>query len=269
MRNLRVSFLIGDKMTSLREKLNSKNILIGTQLFTGSKEIAELYGSMQYDFVFICAEHPAYGIETVRDLVKYTEGSGTPALVRLPELDLTFTKKVLDLGASGVLFSMIKDKKDASLAMDMCLYPPYGKRGFGPMAAVKWGLESERDFVYKNNAEGTVRMLQIEHVGMVDDLEEIAKNPYIDCFIFGPNDLAASMGRIMNIYHPEVQSVIRRATEILSRRNKRFGVSLGAIDAEKFKFWKELGMTVFSVGSDFAYARDGALNVLERLNMLR
>lgn len=218
--------------------------------------------------MFICAEHPAYGIETVRDLVKYTEGSGTPALVRLPELDKTFTKKVLDMGVNGVLFSMIKNKEDASFAMDMCLYPPFGKRGFGPMSAVKWGLESEKKFVYKNNDDGTVRMLQIENIGMIDDLEEIASNTYIDCFIFGPNDLASSMGHIMDMYNPEVLTAIRRATEILTRKNKRYGVSLGAADAEKLKFWKNLGMTVFSIGSDFGYARDGALNALKQLNSL-
>lgn len=256
-------------MLSLREKLKSDKILIGTQIFTGSKEIAELYGSMQYDFVFVCAEHPAYGIETVRDLTKYVEGSGTPALVRLPELDGTFTKKVLDSGVSGVLFSMIKNKEDAKVAMDMCLYPPYGKRGFGPMSGVKWGLLSEKKFVDDNNLNGTVRMLQIENIGMVNDLEEIARNPYIDCFIFGPNDLASSMGHIMDMYHSVVQKTIKKATEILIRHDKRFGVSLGSFDKEKIRYWKDLGMTVFSIGSDFGYARDGALKVYEQLNSIR
>ncbi len=254
---------------SLREKLKTKELLFGTQLFTGSKEIAELYGSMDYDFVFICAEHTPYGIETVRDLVKYTEGSGTPALIRLPELDRTFTKKAVDMGVSGVLFSMIKSKEEAKQALDMCLYPPYGKRGFGPMSGVTWGLESEKEFVDSNNENGTVRMLQIEHIGMVNDLEEIAQNPYIDAFIFGPNDLAASIGHIMDMYHPDVDKELRRACKILDKYGKRYGVSLGPLSADKLEYWREMGMTIFSVGSEFSYAREGALKALEILNRLK
>jgi len=255
-------------MISLRDKLNSNKVLIGSQIFTGCKEIAELFGSMNYDFIFVCAEHPAYSIETVRDLVKYTQGSGTPALVRLPELDLTFTKKVLDMGTEGVLFSMIKGKEDAKKAMDMCLYPPYGKRGFGPMAAVKWGLESEKGWVDNNNEKGTVRMLQIENINMVNQLDEIASDKFIDGFIFGPNDLASSMGHIMDMYNEDVQKVIKEATKILEKHNKRFGVSLGGATEDQLKHWKDLGMTIFSIGSDFAYARDGALKAFDTLNKI-
>ncbi len=256
-------------MLNLREKLKSKELLFGAQIFTGSKEIAEIYGSMDYDFVFLCAEHTPYGIETIRDLVKYTESGGTPALVRLPELDKTFTKKVVDMGASGVLFSMIKSKEDAKTALDMCLYPPYGKRGVGPMAATTWEMQDTKEFVLNNNENGSVRMLQIEHIDMVKDLDEIASNPYIDAFIFGPSDFAASMGYIMDFYHPEVEAEIRRACKILDKHNKRYGLSFGLMTDDRLKYWRDMGMTIFSIGSDFAYAKNGALNALETLRKLK
>lgn len=178
---------------TLREKLENGEILLGAQSFLGSKEAMEILGALGYDFVFICAEHPAVGTERMFDLVKYCEWAGTPALVRLPIYDPTYTKKVLDGGVSGVLFPMIKDVSDAEKAMDLCLYPPNGKRGFGPMSAVRWGLDDETAFVQKN-VEGTVRMIQIEHIGAVECIDKLAENPWIDAFIFGPNDLAASMG---------------------------------------------------------------------------
>ncbi len=251
-------------MNILREKLKSGKPLFGTQAFLGSKEVMEILGAMNYDFVFICAEHPAYGIERLYDLVKYCEAAGTPALVRLPEFDGTFVKKTVDMGVSGVLFPMIRSAEEAKRATDACLYPPRGTRGFGPMSAVRWGLDSESGFV-KGNVDGTVRMIQIEHIDAVKNLEKIAANEYIDAYIFGPNDLAASMGHINDMYHPEVQNRIKEAVHILSRAGKRFGVSLASVEREQIAYWKGLGMNIFSLGADFAFVRDGANRAYESL----
>ena len=252
---------------TLREKLENGEILLGTQSFLGSKEAMEILGALGYDFVFICAEHPAVGTERMFDLVKYCEWAGTPALVRLPIYDPTYTKKVLDGGVSGVLFPMIKDVSDAEKAMDLCLYPPNGKRGFGPMSAVRWGLDDETAFVQKN-ADGTVRMIQIEHIGAVECIDKLAENPWIDAFIFGPNDLAASMGHINDMYHPDVQKAIRKAVKVLSLHNKRFGVSLACTDAKKIAIWKDMEMNIFSIGADFGFLRDGALAMKAELKSL-
>ena len=251
----------------LREKLESGENLFGTQTFLGSKEVATIMGGAGYDFVFICAEHPSYGTERVYDLVKYCEAAGTPALVRLPEIDKTFTKKVLDAGVSAVLFPMIHNEEEAKRVTDMCMYPPHGKRGFGPMGAIKWGLESEPEFV-KENLKGTLRLIQIEHIDAVNDLENIVKNPYIDGYIFGPNDLASSIGHICDMYHPEVIETVKRAIKILKDNNKPFGVSLVSLDKERIEFWKELGARIFSLGSDAVFVRDGVIKEYNDLKEL-
>ena len=85
-------------MNVLREKLNGKKILIGTQTFLGDKYVAGILGALQYDFVFMCAEHTLCSVEKIGDMAKYCEASGTPALVRLPQFDRTFTKKIVDCG---------------------------------------------------------------------------------------------------------------------------------------------------------------------------
>ena len=254
-------------MNVLREKLKSKEILIGTQTFLGDKYVAGILGAMDYDFVFMCAEHTVYGIEKISDMVKYCEASGTPALVRLPEYDKTFTKKIIDSGVSSVLFPMIKSANEANEAMDVCLYPPYGKRGFGPMGAVNFGVKSEKEFV-DTALDGMVRMIQIEHIDAIKNLEEIVQNKYIDAYVFGPNDLASSMGHILDVYNPQVQAVIQEATYILKQANKRFGVSLVNANEEQIQYWKSLGMTIFSLGADTAFVREGATKVYERFKSL-
>ncbi len=88
-------------MNILREKLENNKTVIGTHTFLGCEKYLEILGSVNYDFVFICAEHTPYGTDKIYDLVKACENAGTPALVRLPQYDLTFTKKVIDMGVNS------------------------------------------------------------------------------------------------------------------------------------------------------------------------
>lgn len=252
-------------MNVLREKLERGECLFGSQVFLGSKEAAEALAGVGFDFLFICAEHTFYGIREVCEIVKYTQAAGSAALVRLPEFDRTYTKKILDCGVEAVLFPQIKGKADADRAMSFCLYPPYGDRGFGPQQAVRWGKDSEADYIRDTLRHGTLRMVQIEHIGAVNELETILENPYIDAFIFGPNDLAASLGHIGDMYHPDVQREVRRAAELLRSRNRAFGVSLSATDPDTIAYWKELGVRIFSLGTDYGFLRKAAEEVRERL----
>jgi len=252
----------------LRTKVESGATVLGTHTFMGSKAYLELLGGLEYDFVFICAEHTPYGTETICDLVKTCERCGTPALVRLPEYDLTFTKKVLDAGVSAVLFPMIRSAAEAERAMNACLYPPHGTRGFGPMSAVRWGVESEKAFC-DGNLDGTLRMIQIEHIDAVNDLENIIKNPYIDGYVLGPNDLAASIGHICDMYHPDVKKEIERAMEILRRSGKIIGVALVSFTKEDLQYWQDLGVRMFSLGGDNKFLREGAQHMhAQALDML-
>ena len=44
---------------------------------------------------------------------------------------------------------------------------------------------------------------------MIDDLGEIVKIPYIDGFIFEPNDLSGSLGEFLNVFADKTLSKIK------------------------------------------------------------
>lgn len=251
-------------MNLLRKKLENGESVIGTNSHLNCKGAVEIIAASGFDFVFLDAEHHTAYPEDIYDLVKICKYSGCTALVRLPTLDLTYTKKVLDMGAEAVLFSMIKNAEDAKNAMDMCLYPPYGKRGFGPMSAVRWGLDGEKEYV-DNCITDTVRMIQLEQVSAAKDLKNIVKNEYIDAYLFGLNDFAASMGHIMDVYNAEVQKEIKTAINILNDNNKAFGVITGRVEKDEMNYWKDLGARVFSLGADFIYLREGVKTAFQTM----
>lgn len=112
-----------------------------------------------------------------------------------------------------------------------------------------------------------LRIIQIEHIDAVNDLERIAAVKGIDGFIVGPNDLSGSVGHIGRPNHPDMMPVYDRIGKILSGTGKLFGVSLG-FDAEVIGQWLSRGVNTVFTGTDVEYIRAGVTSTFERLSAL-
>ncbi|MBO4572523.1 MAG: hypothetical protein J5762_01975 [Clostridia bacterium] len=148
----------------------------------------------------------------------------------------------------------------------MTLQPPAGTRGFGPLSAINWDVSKETDFV-RENEERLIRLIQIEQISAAKDIKIIVENEYIDGYVFGPNDFAASMGHIKDMYNPDVQSEIKKAAAVILDSGKTLGVSLSMVKkAEELEYWRDMGCTLFSLGADYGFIREGAKNLLDFCN---
>ena len=56
-------------------------------------------------------------------------------LVRVPWQELWMAKRVMDIGALGVIFPFCSTIERVEQAAAACRYPPMGKRGCGPTLA--------------------------------------------------------------------------------------------------------------------------------------
>ena len=190
--------------------------------------------------------------------------SDIPAVVRVPQNDLTATKKVLEMGPEGVIFPMVRTAEEVKNLLDMTLYPPIGNRGFGPMRAIRYGADDAKEYTAKTSLD-MCRFVQIEHIDFIDNLEEIVKIPYIDGFIFGPNDLSGSIDDFMNVFDEATISQIRRAIDILKRHNKFIGLA-GGFDEETVKFWADFDFDIIFAGADWNFIYSAAKEALGRLH---
>jgi 2-dehydro-3-deoxyglucarate aldolase/4-hydroxy-2-oxoheptanedioate aldolase len=145
----------------------------------------------------------------------------------------------------------------------MTLYPPHGTRGFGPLRAIGYGAINAKEYVEKRSFD-TCRFVQIEHIDMIDALEEIVKIPYIDGFIFGPNDLSASLGEFLNVYGEKTLSKIKHAIEILKKNGKYVGLA-GGMNESDIKTWSELGVDMLFAGADWCFVYSGGKQTLETM----
>lgn len=251
----------------LKEKIQNKEKVIGMYVQLCDISIARIAGLAGYDFVWVDTEHSYMSLETVLGHIMALKTTGTPVVVRVPQDDLTATKKVLEMGVDGIIFPMVRTAEEANRVIASSLYPPYGDRGFGPMGAVDYGFQNAFDFTKRNHRE-MCRFIQIEHKDTIENLDEIMKNPYIDGYIFGPNDLSGSYDMLGDVFSEKITGIIRETVEKLHANGKYVGIASGGYSEEVLRHWSSFGVEFLSAGADFDFLRDGALRNRQALEQI-
>ena len=249
---------------TLREKIKNGQKIIGMHINFNDVAVGRIAGLAGYDFVWLDLEHGNMNFDTVLANIVAIQAGGTAVIVRVPQDDLTYTKKVLEMGPDGIIFPMIRSAKQANEAISWTLYPPYGTRGFGPQNAVKYGFDSAQEYV-DDTLNNVCRFIQIEHIDAINDLDEIMKNQFIDGYIYGPNDLSGSINMLGHVFTPEVTKLIKDTTEKLHANGKYVGLSTGDTSDSTLKHWSSMGVDMLSAGADFGWLQQCAYE--NRVNM--
>ena len=156
--------------------------------------IGHLMKNAGCDFVLFDMEHSGFSLETVKAAVRYMEAADLPMIVRAPSKHYDHIARVLDMGAEGVMVPMVNSAEEARAIVDCVKYTPDGHRGVALGIAhdgYKGGAVLEQ--LAKANQRTTV-FAQIETAEGVENVEEIAALPGIDCLWVGHFDLSASLG---------------------------------------------------------------------------
>jgi 2-keto-3-deoxy-L-rhamnonate aldolase RhmA len=250
----------------LKQKILNKEKLIGMYVQLADVSIARIAGLAGYDFVWVDTEHSYMSHETLLSHVLAIQATGTPVIVRAPQDDLTATKHILEMGVDGIIFPMVHNAEEARRLTDYALYPPRGARGFGPMNAINYGFSNAKEYMLHAHERLCV-FIQIEHKDAIEHLDEIMQNPYIDGYVFGPNDLAASYGLSGEPFSDFITDVMKQTIQKLHANDKYVAIASGGYSDEVLAHWSQFGADMLSAGADFDFLRDGALR--NRINMER
>lgn len=239
------------KAEALREKMRSGELALGAHVFFQDPAITETFGYMGMDYVWIDGEHCAFDQSTILNHVVGAFAGNTASIVRVAWNDPVLLKPVLEMGVDGVILPMVCTKEETEAAMQACLYPPKGVRGFGPRRANQYGALSNE--VYLENVEKSfLRLVQIEHKTAIENLEEIISVPELDAIIIGPNDLSASYGYLGQVTHPFMEEIYDKAAEICKSAGKPFGVSVGPSDKDFIARFIARGVSLISCVDDIS-----------------
>ncbi|MCI8894832.1 MAG: aldolase [Lachnospiraceae bacterium] len=244
-------------MNSLREKIKNKERIIGTHVSLSDPSICEILGYLDFDYIWVDMEHTYIDCEQLYIHLNAARAVGASVIVRIPQDDFVTLKRVMEMGVDGVVFPMIKNVEEARRAMDGTFYPPRGSRGFGPRKPIRYGLDNVEDYIEEGSFQ-MCRFVQIEHIEAVECLEELAETEGVDGFIFGPCDLAGSIGQLTHPYEETAMELMKTAMETLKAHGKYIGISTGDFSEERVRQFSEMGIQMISAGADTDYLLYGA-----------
>ena len=234
---------------------------IGLWVSLSSPFVAEVVSPSGYDWALIDMEHSPNEYFSVLGQLQAFAASGTTAIVRPEWNNPVVVKRLLDLGAPGLLFPMIQSVEEAERAVASTRYPPRGIRGVsGATRATKFGRVT--DYADRVEEETTV-LLQLETAVAVSRAEEIASVDGVGAIFFGPADIAADLGKVGKPMDPEVWSLIKPA----ARKVMALGIPVGTLVLDPI-FARDLmneGFTFVACGTDASLLARGADALLSKV----
>lgn len=251
------------KKSKLKEKLNKRELSIGSWLTIPHQSIIEILSSAGFEWLTIDIEHSAIDLQTVQNLIGHIQANDMEALVRVSKNDEVVIKRVMDAGANGVIVPMVKNAQEAKQAVSWVRYPPMGERGVGLSRAQHYGTAFNEYNKWVN--EEAVIIAQIEHIEGVKNLAEILDVEGVDGIIVGPYDLSASMGKPGMFYDDDVKEVLLEIDRVTLAKSKSLGYHVIESDYNKIieKMAKKYNFLAFSL--DFFFLGDKAREQMELL----
>lgn len=248
----------------LQEKLRQGGPVLGTHISLNDSAITEIIGNLGFDYLWIDTEHTAIDLYCLQQHLIAARAAGVSAIVRVPWNDPVRVKPVLEMGPDGIVFPQVNSYEEAKKAVESCMYPPRGIRGFGPRRVIQFGNLDIQDY-FDNIDDRLMKFIQIEHINAVRDLDRILTVDGVEAYVIGPCDLAASMGKLGKWNDPEVAKVIQSVIAQVHAAGKRIGVSYGACAYEDIQRWRDRGVDMISIAADTDLLMLGAKNVLKQL----
>ncbi len=227
-------------MPTKHEWLASKPHLLGPFVRIPRAEIVEILGLAGFDFAVADLEHGPIGHHELYPMILAAERRGLRLLARVPGLQESYFKWLLDLGIGGLQVPHIKTADDARRAVEYANFSPAGERGLCRFVrAAEFSNTPREQYIDQANSRNLL-VLQIEGKEGVDQIEAIAAVRGVDVIFVGPYDLSQSLGLIGQIWHDRVVAEISRVVEVC--RKNRIAAGVFTDTPEGVNHWAAAGV---------------------------
>jgi 4-hydroxy-2-oxoheptanedioate aldolase len=213
---------------------------VGPFLRIPRPEVVEMLGLAGFDFAILDLEHGPAPVGDAYPLILAAERRGLRLLARIPVLQESWFKWLLDLGIGGIQVPHIKCRQDAERAVAWSLFAPGGERSLCRFVRAAEFSNVPRDEYVALANRRRLLVLQIEGKEGLDHLDEITDVPGIDVLFIGPYDLSQSIGLIGQIWHPRVVEAVEHVFATCRAKGIETGVFTDT--PEGLAHWKRLGV---------------------------
>ncbi len=232
---------------SIRDKALNRELATGTFINLGNTMTVEMAGSAGFDWVLIDVEHGAGDQQSLVTQIQAVSSTPAVPIVRIESNEPPRFKRVLDLGASGVMVPYVSTVEEAEQAVASMRYPPRGIRGVAKLnRGSAFGAEFEEYF--ERSHELLTTIVQIETLEALENIDGIAAVDGVDVLFIGPLDLSVNMGIPQEFDHPDFLAAKAKVAKAAQNAGKSSGILL--LSAEQVPSTLEAGFTFVALGSD-------------------
>lgn len=240
-----------------------KKFSIGSWITLNNSSIAEIMADAGFNWLCVDLEHTSIDYNDAQQLILSIQSKGLKAFVRVGENNPRIIKRVLDVGADGIIVPMVNSKNDALKAVNSVKYPPKGKRGVGLSRAQGYGFNFDK---YRDQISKQIILIaQIEHIDAVNNLKEIIETDGIDGTFIGPYDLSGSLGKPGEYNDPNVKKAIKKYESIALNYDKLVGYHSVPVDYKLVLEKKSKGYNFIAFSFDAYFLGESIRNQLQNI----
>ena len=202
-----------------------------------------------YDGVWVCAEHNAWDARECEAMLLQHRLAGIDCIWRTPTLEKSGIARLLEDGATGLMFPHVSTVEKARALVEHAKFPPLGERGLdgGGLDASHW-VGRPADYLEKANSE-TFLVAQIETPLAVANVDAIAAVPGLEILFIGPGDLSLRLGCTAAVSDPTMLDAQQRVAAAAKKHGKAWGRPVG--DGDSARAIVGLGAQFVVLGGEF------------------
>jgi 4-hydroxy-2-oxoheptanedioate aldolase len=252
----------------LRAILTSGRCAKGAAIFSWSPYAVDVAGLSGLDYIRIDTEHAWHRDSRLEQLIRAAIMGDVVPLVRIDKDDPYLARKVLELGAGGLIVPDVRTVEQAEAVVRAAKFPPLGTRGYSSNCwSAGWGSSGGPAWVRSSNDEPMIGIM-IEHVDAMANIDEIAAVRGIDFILFGPSDFAMSLGlNGPNAQDERIQKAIVATINAAHSAGVYFSLGVGTQQATIEKYIT-MGVDMLELSNDLAILKSTWSNTIETVENL-
>ena len=238
------------RINKTKAKLLKGEVALGASRNFYAPILAERYGVMGFDWIWIDCEHGSSNDAETENVVRAAELYDLTPIVRVPNAEPSTLLRFLDRGAQGLIVPHISTKQEAEAVAKASHYYPTGDRSSatgGRTNQLGSGL-APAEYYEAANRE-TLIITMIETPEAVENAQEIASVSGIDAILVGSSDLTQAMGMPGP---PEVDAAIDKVIAGAKAAGKLVGVAGAGMTVNnigRFQHFAGKGVQLLSAGA--------------------
>ena len=225
--------------------LKSGGQIFGFNVFESLRpSVVKIVAQTGYNMLLVENEHVLHNDETLANFLIMARDNGLSPAVTILVPSRPFVSRVLDAGALGICLSHADTPDQVEELVRWMKYAPVGERGLAMGPNIDY-VQADAARYCKEANEATLLILKIESWQGVENAEAILSNKWVDGVVFGPGDLAATMGFHGEWKHPEVVRAMDRVSDIALSKGLAVEAAIYPTDYAEYQRQRERGIQLF------------------------